>query len=307
MKLFYTDQYVLPLPSHHTFPMSKYRLLRERAEASGLFASHDFHLPHSATDDELVLAHDPDYVRRASAGALTADEVRKIGFPWSEHLIERSRRSSAATTEAVTWALRDGAAVNLAGGTHHAFRDRGEGYCIFNDTVVAVRAAQRGGLVRRAVVIDLDVHQGNGTASICRDDPTIFTLSVHGAKNYPLRKERSDLDIELADGTGDQEYLDALTVALDQALFAARADLAVYVAGSDPFEGDRLGRLKVSKGGLAERDRLVFDACRSRGLPVVVTMAGGYAKDVNDTVDIHWETVRASADYAGVAQSPTAW
>ncbi len=296
MKLYSTDQYVLPLPPGHTFPMSKYRLLRERAEASGLLRPGELVEPPTATDEQLHRAHDPEYVTRAKHGQLTADEMRRIGFPWSARMIERSRRSSGATVEACRAALADGVAVNLAGGTHHAFRDHGEGYSVFNDTVVAARQVQADGTARRVVVIDLDVHQGNGTAALCRLDDTIYTLSVHGAKNYPLRKEQSDLDVELPDRTGDAEYLAAVEAAVARAVREARADLAVYLAGADPFEDDRLGRLAVTKAGLAERDRIVFDACRAAGLPLAVTMAGGYARDVADTVDIHWQTVRRAIE-----------
>lgn len=291
MKLFYTDHYVLPLPPGHTFPMSKYRLLRERVEASGLLRPGELVEPPAATDEQLHRAHDPEYVRRASAGELTRDELLRIGFPWSLHMIERSRRSSGATIEAARAALDDGVGVNLAGGTHHAFRDHGEGYCVFNDTVVAARQLQAGGRVRRVAVVDLDVHQGNGTAALCRLDPTIFTLSVHGAKNYPTRKERSDLDVELPDRTGDRDYLDALAPALERAFADGRPDLVFYLAGADPYEHDRLGRLALTMTGLSERDRMVFDRCRAAGVPLVVTMAGGYAKDVADTVAIHWQTV----------------
>lgn len=291
MRLFYTDRYVLPLPPGHTFPMSKYRLLRERVEASGLLLPGELTEPPSATDEQLLRSHDAEYVRRATHGELTREEMTRIGFPWSPGMIERSRRSSGATVEACRAALADGVGVNLAGGTHHAFRDHGEGYCVFNDTVVAVRQVQAEGRVRRAVVIDLDVHQGNGTAAVCRLDPSIYTFSMHGAKNYPTRKERSDLDIELPDRTGDRDYLDALVPALGRAFDESRPDLAVYLAGADPFENDRLGRLALTKAGLSERDRVVFDACRAAGLPLAVTMAGGYAKDVTDTVDIHWQTV----------------
>jgi len=215
----------------------------------------------------------------------------RIGFPWSPEMVERSRRSSGATIEAVRAALADGIGVNLAGGTHHAFRDHGEGYCVFNDAVVATRQLQAEGNLRRVVVIDLDVHQGNGTAALCRHDDSIYTFSVHGAKNYPTRKERSDLDIELPDGTADAAYLAAVEDGLARAFEEGKPDFAFYLAGADPFAGDRIGRLAVSKAGLAERDRLVFDACRRAGLPFAVMMAGGYGKDVTDTVDIHWQTV----------------
>ena len=227
-----------------------------------------------------------------SRGTVADADLRRIGFPWSPELVERSRRSCGATIEACRAALADGVSVNLAGGTHHAFRGHGEGFCLFNDTVVAARQAQRDGRVRRVVVIDLDVHQGNGTAAICRLDDSIYTLSVHGARNYPLRKEVSDLDIELPDRAGDAEYLAAVERGLTVALAAAWADLAVYLAGADPYLDDALGRLAVTKTGLAERDRLVFDRLRAAGVPVAVTMAGGYARDITDTVDIQWATVR---------------
>ena len=292
MKLFYTDHFVLPLPDGHTFPMSKYRLLRERVVASGLLRDGELLEPPAATDEQLLRVHFPEYVARVQAGELTDQEMRRIGFSWSAGMVERSRRSSGATIEACRAALVDGLGVNLAGGTHHAFRDHGEGYCVFNDAVVAARQLQAEGRVTRVVVIDLDVHQGNGTAAVCRLDPTIFTLSVHGAKNYPLRKEQSDMDIELDDRTGDRDYLNALHPALTRVVTESRADFAIYLAGADPFEGDRLGRLALTKSGLDERDRMVFEMCHAAGLPMAITMAGGYAKEVSDTVDIHWQTVR---------------
>jgi acetoin utilization deacetylase AcuC-like enzyme len=308
MIVFYTDQYVLPLPDGHTFPMQKYRLLREQVVASGLVAPADLRVPHAATPTELLLAHEPDYVHRAIYGLLTDAEMRRIGFPWSAELIERSRRSSGATVEAAFAALDAGYAINLAGGTHHAFADHGEGYCVFNDSIIAARAVQSAGRCRRVVVIDLDVHQGNGTAAIARGDDSIYTFSVHGAKNYPWRKEQSDLDLELPDGTADQAYLDAVQAGLAQALPASRADLALFLAGSDPYQGDRLGRLSVSSAGLAERDRLVVEACQAAGLPLVLTMAGGYARDVRDTVALHWQTIERvlRQQAAAPAQKPSA-
>lgn len=272
--------------------MAKYRLLRERAETSGLLRPGELVEPPAATDAQLLRAHDADYVAAVCRGELSPDAMKRIGFPWSPLLVERSRRSSGATVEACRAALADGVGVNLAGGTHHAFRDHGEGYCLFNDTVVAARQLQAAGRVRRVVVIDLDVHQGNGTAAICRGDDSIFTMSAHGAKNYPTRKERSDLDVDLPDGTGDTAYLDAVGPAVRRAIADSRAELAIYLAGADPFADDRIGRLALSKAGLAERDRLVFDELRRAGVPVCVTMAGGYARDVADTVDIQWATVR---------------
>lgn len=213
-------------------------------------------------------------------------------------MVERSRRSSGATIAACRAALEDGVAVNLAGGTHHAFRDHGEGYCVFNDSAIAARAMQAEGRVRRVVILDCDVHQGNGTAAILRDDTTIFTFSIHGEKNFPYHKEISDLDIELLDGTGDRVYLDMLEEGVQRALALAHADMAIYLAGADPFADDRLGRLKLTKTGLAQRDALVLELCKARGLPVAVTMAGGYARNVTDIVDIHSQTVQIASRYA---------
>jgi acetoin utilization deacetylase AcuC-like enzyme len=228
---------------------------------------------------------------------LSAEEQRRIGFPWSPQMVERSRRSSGATLAAARAALDDGVGVNLAGGTHHAFRARGEGYCVFNDSAIAALALQGQGRIRRAVILDCDVHQGNGTAAILAGDPTVFTFSIHGANNFPFDKEASDLDIELPDATGDSVYLDALEKGVCRALSASQPDLAIYLAGADPFEGDRLGRLNLTKPGLAARDRLVFELCRGAGVPVAVAMAGGYARNVEDTVDIHFATVAAAAQH----------
>jgi len=271
--------------------MDKYRRLRERVSARG---DDDLRVPDAATDTELVRVHDPAYVGRVASGSLSYEEVRRIGFPWSTGLVERSRRSVGGTIAAARAALEDGVAANLAGGTHHAFADRGEGFCVFNDVAVAARALQAGGRVRRVVVIDLDVHQGNGTASIFRADDSVFTLSVHGANNFPFRKVPGDLDVELPDGAGDEVFLEAVEGAVRTALDHG-GDLAFYVAGADPFEGDRLGRLSVTKAGMAERDRTVFDLCEAAGTPVAVVMSGGYARDVNDTVDIHEATVLAAS------------
>lgn len=296
MRVFYTDQYVLPLPDGHTFPMAKYRLLRERVEAAGLVPVHRLSVPHAATDEELLRVHAPEYLRRVIEGTLSADKLRRLGFPWSPQLVERSRRSSGATIEAARAALDGEVGVNLAGGTHHAFRDRGEGYCLFNDAAVAIRAMQAEGRIRRAVVIDCDVHQGNGTASIFAGDDTVFTFSIQGRNNYPLRKETSDLDVNLPDRTTDEAYLEELERGVSRAVRESGADLAIYLAGADPFADDRLGRLAVSKAGLAERDRIVFDYLHSAGVPFAVVMAGGYARKVEDTVDIHFATVRTAAE-----------
>ncbi len=295
LKAFTCDSFRIPLPEWHRFPMVKYARLRERVEASGLVAPEDLKIPRAATDDELLRAHDPAYLDRVKRGTLSPDEVRYIGFPWTGSLVERSRRSVGATIEACLVALDEGVAVNLAGGTHHAFRDKGGGYCVFNDAAVAARALQDLGKVQRVVVVDCDVHQGDGTASIFLDDPTVFTFSIHGANNYPPQKQASDLDVELEDGARDDAYLEALDRGLKLALDRSGAELAIYLAGADPFIGDRLGRLKVTKDGLVARDRLVLEACRTLGLPVAVAMAGGYAEEVEDTVDIHFATVAEAA------------
>ena len=292
MQLFYTDVFVLPLPAGHRFPMAKYAMLREALLAGGTFAPGDFQVPAAASDLELGRAHTADYIGRVSRGELSVAEQKAIGFPWSAGMVERSRRSSGATIAACRAALADGVAANLAGGTHHAFGDRGEGFCVFNDAAVAARAMQAEGRVRRLLVIDCDVHQGNGTASILAGDDSIFTFSRHGARNYPFAKENSDLDIELPDGCADAAYLQRLDDGLLTAFDLARPELAIYLAGADPFHDDRLGRLGLTFAGLAERDRRVFAACRARGVPLAIAMAGGYARNIADTVTIHATTLR---------------
>jgi acetoin utilization deacetylase AcuC-like enzyme len=295
MKIFATDQFVLPLPPGHTFPVRKYALLRKRVEEEDLAWPDSLVVPHAATDEELAAVHDPEYIRRVQHGELTPAEVRRLGLPWSPELVERSRRTTGGTIEAGRAALDEGVAVNLAGGTHHAFRDAAEGYCVFNDAAVAVRLLQAEELIRGAVILDCDVHQGNGTAVLFRDDPTVFTFSIHMAGHFPHQKEQSDLDVPLADGTSDAAYLEALDRGLDQALTGTQAELAVYLAGADPYHNDRLGRLALTKVGLAERDRRVLRRCREAGLPVAIAMAGGYARKIEDTVDIHLQTVRCAA------------
>ena len=296
MKVFYSDHFVLPLPEGHRFPMVKYSMLRERVARDGICGPGELSTPRAVTDQEILRSHAPDYLKRVVSGTLTQKEMRRIGFSWSERMVERSRRASGGTLSACLAALDEGFAANLAGGTHHAFSDRGEGYCAFNDSAIAARAVQAAGLLERVVIIDTDVHQGNGTAAILHGDPTVFTFSIHGAKNFPFNKVESDLDAALPDGAGDTVFLATLESGLQAALDAADADLAIYLAGADPFEGDRLGRLSVTKAGLAERDRIVLETCRERGIPVAVTMAGGYAREVEDTVDIHFQSIRRAAD-----------
>lgn len=292
LKIFYSDTFVLPLPDGHRFPMRKYSRLRERIVTESPSLAAGLEVPPAASDAELLRVHERGYFERVVTGTLDPSEVRRIGFPWSAQLVERSRRSVGGTIAACRAALEDGYSVNLAGGTHHAYADRGEGFCVFNDAAVAIRALQAEGQARRAVILDLDVHQGNGNAVIFEADPTVFTLSVHGAKNYPFEKEESDLDVALPDGAADDVFLDAVERGTRHALNAIDADLAIYIAGADPFAGDRLGRMSVSKSGLAERDRLVFDLCQAAGVPVAIVMGGGYAEDVEDTVDVHLQTIR---------------
>lgn len=298
MKAFFADHVGLQLPPGHRFPFQKYGLLRDRVAAE--FPSLDLLAAQPATEGELALAHEPQYISAVVQGHLSAQAQREIGFPWSPRMVERACRSVGATIMAARAALREGIAANLAGGTHHASADSGGGYCVFNDVAVAARLMQAEWhrahrRLLRVAVIDLDVHQGNGTASIFRDDPTVFTLSMHGAKNFPFRKQPGDLDVDLPDGCGDAEYLHALDAALD-ALWSRHGDhppgLVFYLAGADPHEGDRLGRLKLSTEGLAERDRRVFDAALKRRIPVALSMAGGYGRDLADTVQVQVNTLR---------------
>ncbi len=292
----YCHHFVLPLPDGHPFPMAKYARLHarilDRAAALGVVLVE----PAPADPDDLHRVHDSGYVQRVMDGSLAPGELRRIGFPWSPAMAERARRSVGGTIAALRQALAgDGVGVNLAGGTHHAGVDRGGGYCVFNDAAVAARHVQAHGLARRLLVIDLDVHHGDGTAAIFRDDPSVYTFSMHGARNYPAVKPPGDLDLALPDGMGDAAYLDLLAAALPRAIAASGADAAIYLAGADPFAGDRLGYLALSKPGLRQRDRLVLRRCREAGMPVAVAMAGGYADEVEDIVDIHEATVIEAA------------
>ncbi|MEI8265666.1 MAG: histone deacetylase [Betaproteobacteria bacterium] len=299
MRAFHSDHFVLPLPAGHTFPMDKYRLLRE-AVAQALPEIRVQEAP-PATDGELALVHDPAWIGAVVEGRTTPAQQREIGFPWTPQMVERSRRSVGASIAAARCALLEGegVAANLAGGTHHAYAHKGSGYCVFNDVAVAARLMQaewhrlRRSLLR-VLVIDLDVHQGNGTASIFQGDDSVFTLSMHGARNFPFRKETSDLDVELPDGCTDRVYLAALEDALQEAdrrMQHAPPGLAFYLAGADPHENDRLGRLKISADGLAERDRRVLDWLHHRHVPVALSMAGGYGRDLGVTVQIQARTL----------------
>lgn len=312
VRAFYTDRFVLPLPAGHRFPMVKYSRVRERCLAEGILHPALVSEPEAATWEELALVHDREYLARVAEGRLAVGEQRRIGFPWSLGMVERSRRSVGATIQAGRSALAAtresgwGIAANLAGGTHHAHAAHGEGFCVFNDAAVAIRVLQAAGTVNRVTILDCDVHQGNGSAAIFSTDPSVYTFSIHGARNYPFRRERSTLDIDLPDGTGDDAYLSALDLHLPVILDEFRPDLAIYLAGADPFGDDRFGRLSLSKRGLVERDRLVLQACRTRDVPVVVTMAGGYARDTEDTVDIHVRTLQVAAEMAARVVQDTA-
>jgi len=290
--------YSFPLPDGHRFPIEKYTLLRERVISEGVVRADNVHVPAPVARGDLLLVHAAGYVDRFTRGELTRDEVRKLGFPWSHALVERSYRSAGGTVEAARHALGAGVAMNLAGGTHHAFASHGEGFCAFNDTAIAVRALQHAGLIERVAIVDLDVHQGNGTHAIFANDDSVFTFSMHGGKNYPFHKVAGRLDIELADRTGDDEYLALLKDALPRVLAESRPDLVVYLAGADPHVSDRLGRLALSFDGLARRDSFVIDQCREVGIPVAITIGGGYGQPIENTIVAHVTTARIAARYA---------
>ncbi len=307
MKAFYSGQFVLPLPVGHRFPMGKYAQLRQRL-AQEHTAVRMLEAPR-AGDEALALAHTAEYIEAVALGTLGAAAQREIGFPWSEAMVERSRRSVGATVAAMQAALQEGLAANMAGGTHHASASRGSGFCVFNDVAVAVRTAQadwaahhrakahpaKGPL--QVAVIDLDVHQGNGTASIFAGDTSVFTLSLHGEKNFPFSKVPGSLDIDLPDGCGDVDYLGALEGALFELDQRFNPGLAIYLAGADPHEGDRLGRLKLSFDGLMARDRRVFDWCYERHIPLAFVMAGGYGKRLEDSVQVQVNTFGVALEY----------
>ncbi|MBU3615993.1 histone deacetylase [Polynucleobacter sp. JS-Polo-80-F4] len=295
MKAFYTDHFVLPLPAGHRFPMEKYSRLRDLV---GTQENIELVEAPPATDTQILYAHDPSYLIKVIEGKLSAQEQREIGFPWSGQMVERSRRSAGATVAAAKTALREGIAANLAGGTHHAYRDTGSGFCVFNDSAIAARTLQKEvSSSLKIAVIDLDVHQGNGTASILQNDESIFTLSIHGENNFPFKKEESDLDLGLPDGCNDETYLRSLADCLDQLDGRFKANCLIFLAGADPHEGDRLGRLKVSKDGMRLRDEMVFQFALDRQLPIAFSMAGGYGKEIESTVDIHFQTIKTALQF----------
>jgi acetoin utilization deacetylase AcuC-like enzyme len=294
MHALYSDHYVIELPPNHSFPIEKYRLIRERLLAEGTLRPEELIEPTLADPRDICLVHTGEYWARLSAGTLPADAIRRLGFPWSESLVRRSRASVQGTLTAARIAIREAVGVNLAGGTHHAFSDRGEGYCVLNDIAIAIRVLQRDRWMQRMAIVDCDVHQGNGTAAIFAGEPDVFTFSIHGANNYPLHKVPGTLDIDLPDGTGDDEYLIALQPAVSRVLAEFQPGLVFYLAGADAHEGDRIGRLRLSHDGLRQRDELVLGACREARVPVAVTMGGGYGRDLDDTVEAHCSTVRTA-------------
>ena len=299
MQAFYSDQFVLPLPVGHRFPMAKYAMLRD-AVAQQLPAIQLLQAPR-ASDAELMRVHTPAYVQAIADGTVSAAVMREIGFPWSEAMAERARRSVGATVAAARSALRRGIGASLAGGTHHAYADKGGGFCVFNDVAVAARVLQaqraREGSALQVAVVDLDVHQGNGTARMFQGDGSVFTLSIHGEKNFPFRKEAGDIDVGLPDGCADADYLAALDMALLELDQRCNPDLVFFLAGADPFEGDRLGRLKLTPAGMQARDQQVFDWCLARGIPVVLLMAGGYGVRIEETVALQVESFRQALHF----------
>ncbi len=293
MRVFYSPRYYADIGDHHIFPIRKFELVRNRLLSEGTLLSTELVEPEPASHDEVLLIHAEDYVARLTQGRLSDKELRRLGLPWSLSLVQRSFYAVGGTIAASRYAFIAGLGSNLAGGTHHSFPDRGEGFCVLNDVAIAIRVLQKEGYITRAAVIDCDVHQGNGTATIFEVDEDIFTFSIHGAKNYPLFKARSNLDVELADGTRDQLYLAQLSSALPT-VFQHSPDIVFYLAGADPFIGDKLGRLAMSIPGLRERDEMVLSECYRREIPVVTVMSGGYGEILDDTIEIHCNTIRAA-------------
>ncbi len=291
MQVFYSPRYYADIGQGHIFPIRKFELVRDQLLAEGTLHPEEIIEPAPAPLEDVLLVHTEDYVSRLRSGDLTAKEIRRLGLPWSESLVRRSFYAVGGTLAATQASLTEGYSSNLAGGTHHSFSDRGEGFCVLNDVAIAIRAMRARKLIRRAAIVDCDVHQGNGTATIFAGDAETFTFSMHGANNYPLFKARSTLDVELPDGTSDAAYMEALANHLPQ-VFQSDPDVVFYLAGADPYRGDKLGRLALSIDGLRERDALVLRECYEREIPIVTVMSGGYGKDINDTIEIHGNTIR---------------
>jgi acetoin utilization deacetylase AcuC-like enzyme len=294
MYALYSDRYVIELPANHSFPIRKYRIVRERLLSEETLRPEELLEPTLADPKDICRVHTRAYWDSVQFGSLSDGAIRRLGLPWSQTLIERSRASVQGTLTAARIAIREGIGINLAGGTHHAFPDHGEGYCVLNDIAIAIRALQHDRWMQRMAIIDCDVHQGNGTAAIFTAEPDVFTFSIHGANNFPLHKVAGSLDIDLPDGTGDHEYLQALEPAVSRIFAGFRPGLVLYVAGADALTGDRFGRLRLSHDGLRRRDELVLRGCRDAGIPVAVTMGGGYGKNLDDTIEAHCNTVRTA-------------
>lgn len=291
-RIFYSPYYYADIGENHVFPIKKFELVRDKLLKEETLVCEEIFEPQPARIEDVLLVHTEDYIFRLRSGNLNAKEIRRLGLPWSESLVRRSFLAVSGTINAASHALEYGVASNLAGGTHHSFPDRGEGFCVLNDVAIAIEVSKRDKLAERFLIVDCDVHQGNGTAFIFKDDESVFTFSMHGAKNYPLFKEISNLDIELADKTSDNEYLETLSEALPR-IFLHNPDMIFYLGGADPFERDKLGRLSLTFEGLKSRDEMVLSFARERRVPIVTVMSGGYAADINDTVEIHCNTIRA--------------
>ncbi|HEX8889127.1 MAG TPA: histone deacetylase [Pyrinomonadaceae bacterium] len=305
MRVSYTSRYYADIGEGHVFPIRKFELVRDRLLREGTLRPQQIVEPLPALITDVLLVHTEDYVTRLRSGTLSPREIRRLGLPWSKALVRRSFLAAGGTINAARFALEDRIGSNLAGGTHHAFPDRGEGFCVLNDVAIAIRVLQRDGLIRRAAIIDCDVHQGNGTATIFEDDESVFTFSMHGAKNYPLFKARSTLDVELPDETTDDRYLEILQEHLPQ-VFNHSPEMIFYLGGADPYHGDKLGRLALTIKGLRERDRTVLAECKRRGVAVATVMSGGYAANISDTVEIHCNTIRAACSVFNSSQSSAA-
>lgn len=291
-RVFYSPYYYADIGENHVFPIKKFELVRDKLLKERTLQTSEIAEPKPVAIEDVLLVHTDDYITRLRNGTLTTREIRRLGLPWSKSLVRRSFLATSGTINAARHALKNAVASNLAGGTHHSFPDRGEGFCVLNDVAVAIRVLQKENLAQRFLIVDCDVHQGNGTAFIFKDDQRVFTFSMHGAKNYPLFKENSTLDIELPDKTGDEEFLEILSEALPR-IFAHNPDIVFYLGGADPFEKDKLGRLGLTMEGLRRRDEMVLNYAEAREIPIVTTMSGGYAEHINDTVEIHCNTIRA--------------
>ncbi|HVF88181.1 MAG TPA: histone deacetylase [Pyrinomonadaceae bacterium] len=302
LRVSYTPRYYADIGENHVFPIRKFELACRRLIEEGTLQPAQVVEPQPTAVGDVLLVHTEDYITRLRAGTLTPREMRRLGLPWSKALVRRSFLATGGTINAARWALRDGVGSNLAGGTHHAFADRGEGFCVLNDVAVAIRVLRRDKLISRAGIVDCDVHQGNGTATIFAGDTDVFTFSMHGAKNYPLFKATSSLDVELEDGTCDDDYVEMLAHYLPK-VFAFAPDIVFYLAGADPYAGDKLGRLALTIPGLRARDEFVLGACKAQSVPVVTVMSGGYATAINDTVEIHCNTIRAAQNIFDAVQS----